>query len=69
MVTGINIPVRIGKTLYVGDVVLADREGLWFIPPQAVKDVTESGELSKARDDWSLMMLGTGKYVAADMDR
>ena len=38
MVTGINIPVRIGKTLVMpGDVVLADREGLWFIPPQMVQ--------------------------------
>ena len=65
MVTGINIPVRIGKTLVMpGDVVLADREGLWFIPPHLVKDVVESGEMSKARDDWSLMMLGTGKYTS-----
>jgi regulator of RNase E activity RraA len=65
MVTGINIPVRIGKTLVMpGDVVLADREGLWFIPPHKLKDVVESGEMSKARDDWSLMMLGTGKYTS-----
>jgi regulator of RNase E activity RraA len=65
MVTGINIPVRIGKTLVMpGDVVLADREGFWFIPPHMVKDVVESGEMSKARDDWSLMMLGTGKYTS-----
>jgi len=65
MVTGINIPVRIGKALVMpGDVVLADREGLWFIPPHKVKEVVESGELSKARDDWSLMMLGTGKYTS-----
>ena len=65
MVTGINIPVRIGKTLVMpGDVVLADREGMWFIPPHMVKDVVESGELSKARDDWSLMMLSTGKYTS-----
>lgn len=65
MVTGINIPVRIGKTLVMpGDVVLADREGMWFIPPHMVKEVVESGEISKARDDWSLMMLGTGKYTS-----
>ena len=44
MVTGINIPVRIGNTLVMpGDVVLADREGMWFIPPHMVKDVVESG--------------------------
>lgn len=65
MVTGINIPVRIGKTLVMpGDVVLADREGMWFIPPHMVKDVVESGEMSKARDDWSLMMLSTKKYTS-----
>jgi 4-hydroxy-4-methyl-2-oxoglutarate aldolase len=65
MVTGINIPVRIGKTLVMpGDVVLADREGMWFIPPHMVKEVVESGEISKARDDWSLMMLGAGKYTS-----
>jgi 4-hydroxy-4-methyl-2-oxoglutarate aldolase len=65
MVTGINIPVRIGKTLVMpGDIVLADREGLWFIPPHMVQDVLDSGEVSKARDDWSLMMLGTGKYTS-----
>jgi regulator of RNase E activity RraA len=65
MVTGINIPVRIGKALVMpGDVVLADREGIWFIPPQLVQEVVESGEVSKARDDWSLMMLGSGKYTS-----
>jgi 4-hydroxy-4-methyl-2-oxoglutarate aldolase len=65
MVTGINIPVRIGKTLVMpGDIVLADREGLWFIPPHMVQPVLDSGEVSKARDDWSLMMLGTGKYTS-----
>ena len=65
MVTGINIPVRIGRVLVMpGDVVLADREGLWFIPPHKVQEVVESGEISKARDDWSLMMLSTKKYTS-----
>lgn len=68
MVTGINIPVRIGKTLVMpGDVVLADREGMWFIPPHLVQEVVESGELTKARDDWSLMMLSTGKYTSSQI--
>ena len=44
--------------------MLADREGLWFIPPHMVQPVLDSGEVSKARDDWSLMMLGTGKYTS-----
>ena len=65
MVTGINIPVRIGKALVMpGDAVLADREGLWFIPPHMVKEVVESGEMSKARDEWTLTMLASGKYTS-----
>jgi regulator of RNase E activity RraA len=65
MVTGINIPVRIGKALVMpGDAVLADREGLWFIPPHMVKEVVESGEMSKARDEWTLAMLASGKYTS-----
>ena len=34
MVTGINVPVRVGNTTVLpGDVVLGDREGVYFIPP------------------------------------
>jgi hypothetical protein len=28
------------------------------------KDAVESGEATKARNDWSLMMLSTGKYTS-----
>ena len=38
MLTGINIPIRIGNaTVMPGDVVLGDEEGLFFIPPHLVK--------------------------------
>ena len=39
MLTGINIPIRIGNaTVMPGDVVLGDEEGLFFMPPHLVKD-------------------------------
>ena len=34
MLTGINVPVRIGATTVMpGDLVVGDREGVYFIPP------------------------------------
>ena len=38
MITGINVPVRIGKaTVMPGDVVFGDAEGVYFIPPALVR--------------------------------
>src|SRR6266849_9301093 len=35
MLTGINIPIRIGGvTVMPGDLVVGDREGVYFVPPQ-----------------------------------
>ena len=43
MLTGINIPIRIGNaTVMPGDVVLGDEEGLFFIPPHLVKDAIDA---------------------------
>ena len=45
MLTGINIPIRIGNaTVMPGDVVLGDEEGLFFIPPHLVKDAIEAAD-------------------------
>src|SRR5205814_1717643 len=39
MLTGINVPIRIGSvTVMPGDLVVGDREGVYFIPPQLVKE-------------------------------
>ena len=38
MLTGINIPIRIGGvTVMPGDLVVGDREGVYFIPPNSSK--------------------------------
>ena len=40
MLTGFNVPIRIGGiTVMPGDVVFGDREGISIIPPQLVDDV------------------------------
>ncbi len=68
MVTGINVPVRIGKTTVLpGDVVFGDREGVTFIPPQDVQRMIDNANIVHIHDDWTKMKFDTGKYVSSDI--
>lgn len=68
MLTGYNIPIRIGKaTVMPGDVVFADREGVWFIPPHLVEKVLETAERSRIHDEWTQQKLRTGKYKSSEI--
>ncbi|MBV9033181.1 MAG: RraA family protein [Acidobacteriaceae bacterium] len=68
MLTGVNIPIRIGgATVMPGDVVFGTREGIYFIPPQFVKQVIETSEELHVHDEWTQMMLKTGKYKSSDI--
>ena len=68
MVTGINVPVRIGDaTVMPGDVVFGDRAGVFFVPPQLVEAVVDAAEATQARDEWTLKMFDTGKYKSSEI--
>jgi 4-hydroxy-4-methyl-2-oxoglutarate aldolase len=68
MVTGINVPIRIGDaTVMPGDAVFGDRTGVFFIPPQLVQQVIEQAETTQARDEWSIKMFDTGKYKSSEI--
>ncbi len=68
MVTGINIPVRIGNTTVMpGDVVLGDREGVYFIPPYLVKDIVEEADIVHIHDEWTRKKFDEGKYKSSDI--
>jgi regulator of RNase E activity RraA len=68
MLTGINIPLRIGNaTVMPGDVVLGDEEGLFFIPPHLVKDAIEAAESTKARDEWIKQKIDLRKYKSSEL--
>ena len=68
MVTGINVPVRIGDaTVMPGHVVFGDRAGVFFIPPQLVKEIVEQAEATQVRDEWSMKMFDTGKYKSSEI--
>jgi regulator of RNase E activity RraA len=67
-VIGINIPVKIGDAIVMpGDVVLGDRTGIMFIPPQLVKEVVEKAELTHIKDEWTKAKFLTGKYKASEL--
>jgi len=68
MITGINIPVEIGKaTVMPGDVVFGDSEGVYFIPPQLVKEVVERADETHIHDEWTKKKFAEGKYSSTDI--
>src|SRR3954468_19454039 len=68
MLTGINIPVRIGNaTVMPGDVVLGDEEGLFFIPPHLVQTAVDAAASTKARDQWIKQKMDLRKYKSSEL--
>jgi 4-hydroxy-4-methyl-2-oxoglutarate aldolase len=69
MLTGINVPIRIGETTVLpGDVLVSDPEGLTFIPPHLAEKVADFSERTQMRDDWGHTMLREGKYTPGQID-
>jgi 4-hydroxy-4-methyl-2-oxoglutarate aldolase len=66
--TGINIPIRIGNvTVLPGDVVVGDREGLYFIPPDMVKEVVDRADETHIHDEWTRRKFDEGKYKSSEI--
>lgn len=69
MLTGINKPIRIGRaTVMPGDVVLAKREGVIFIPAHLAEEVITNAEFIALRDQFGHQMLREGKYTPGQID-
>ena len=69
MLTGINVPVRIGEaTVMPGDVAVGDTEGVTFIPAQLAQQVADESEMTHLVDEWGHMMLREGKYTPGQID-
>jgi 4-hydroxy-4-methyl-2-oxoglutarate aldolase len=68
MLTGINIPVRIGNvTVMPGDLVVGDPEGLYFIPPQLVTQVVDNADVIHIHDEWTRKKFDEGKYKSSEI--
>jgi 4-hydroxy-4-methyl-2-oxoglutarate aldolase len=68
MLTGINIPIRIGNvTVMPGDLVVGDREGVYFVPPQFVQQVLERADETHIHDEWTKKKFAEGKYKSSEI--
>jgi regulator of RNase E activity RraA len=68
MLTGFNIPVRIGEaTVNPGDLVFGDREGVYFIPPSLVQAVLDRADETHIHDEWTKQKFDEGKYKSQEI--
>jgi regulator of RNase E activity RraA len=68
MLTGINVPVRIGGvTVMPGDLVVGDREGVYFVPPALVDEVLDRADEIRIHDEWTKKKFDEGKYRSSDI--
>ncbi|MDO6432325.1 RraA family protein [Flavitalea sp. BT771] len=69
MLGGINVPIRIGRaTVLPGDVVLAKKGGIVFIPAHLVEYVVLNAEFIQLRDEFGHLRLRQGKYTPGQID-
>ena len=65
----INTPIRIGRaTVLPGDVVLAKKYGVIFIPAHLVADLVINAEMTALRDQFGHQRLREGKYKPGQID-
>jgi regulator of RNase E activity RraA len=68
MLTGINVPVRIGEaSVNPGDLVFGDREGVYFIPPPLVQTVLDRADETHIHDEWTKKKFDEGKYTSSEI--
>lgn len=68
MLTGVNVPVRIGGvTVMPGDLVVGDREGVYFIPPALVTKVLDQADETHVHDEWTRKKFDEGKYTSSEI--
>ena len=69
VLSSINRPVRIGRAVVLpGDVVLARRIGVVFIPAPLAEEVVATGEIIAIKDEFGHMRLREGKYTPGQID-
>ena len=66
---GLNTPIRIGHVMVLpGDLVLAKREGVLFIPAHLAEQVVGTAEFVALKDQFGFEMVRTKKYSTGEID-
>ncbi len=64
----VNVPVRIGNvTVMPGDLVVGDREGVAFIPPQLAKGIIDTADTTHVHDEWTRKKFDEDKYKSSEI--
>ncbi len=68
MLTGINIPIRIGMgTVVPGDIVFGDGEGVLFIPPEMAFGLVQRARSTARQHIWIKRKLASKKYKSSEL--
>jgi regulator of RNase E activity RraA len=66
---GLNTPITIGPAIVLpGDLVIADRTGVLFIPANMAEKVIVTAEFIDIKDKFSHAMIGEGRFSAGQLD-
>lgn len=66
---GLNTPIRIGGVMVLpGDLVIAQREGVLFVPAHLAEQVVSTTEFVTRKDQFGFEMVKSGKYTTGQID-
>lgn len=66
---GLNAPIRIGNVMVLpGDLVIAQREGVLFVPAHLAEQVVSTAEFVTRKDQFGFEMVKSGKYTTGQID-
>lgn len=66
---GLNTPIRIGSVMVLpGDLVIAQGEGVLFVPAHLADQVISTAEFVARKDQFGFEMVKSGKYTTGQID-
>jgi regulator of RNase E activity RraA len=66
---GLNTPIRIGEVMVLpGDLVIAQKEGVLFVPAHLSEQVVATSEFVILKDKFGFEMVKSGKYTPGQID-
>ncbi|MCY7358193.1 MAG: RraA family protein [Rudanella sp.] len=66
---GLNTPIRIGNAMVLpGDLVIAQREGVLFVPAHMAQQVVSTCEFVTRKDQFGFEVVKSGRYTTGQID-
>ena len=69
VLVGLNTPIRIGSAMVLpGDLVIAQREGVLFVPAHLAEQVISTCEFVTRKDQFGFEVVKSGRYTTGQID-